>query len=737
MSSASRKNLFNQSATGTGGGGGGAVNAGTNISIPVPTVPVVSVAISSTLDMVQNTLDNCPLIQSSADITLSPVGVAKILNTTPTLRFDDTTTSVDVIYNATGSQFGESSLTTSAHEIGVYTGVVGENLAMGVDTALQTSYLTGQGLPLFIGESGQSSYSGLLLGNGNNPTDFIILDRKDNTDVSQTACSVALTGAGIINIDSQLATGGIGITTTASADISINSGKDIVFSAPSGISLFNTDVVIKGTNPSVDFKNSSDVEKASLGYVELTDKITLSGTNVVLESLGAGAPRVLLDSTGGNATIRADDIDVRLQRFNGTGTTLNTELALTGSGTVDIKAAVSAANPTLKLTNTDTSISASLDYDSFSVNLRAPDVPIYLTKLDGLGNAESSVVIQSDIIMLPSTGIVDLKGDTSISTPATLTFTDTSATVPTVNMSVSNDGFGFGNSQLSATAGIFSASSGAVEGIAIGTNGTENVVIGYGLPLKIANAFDSLPRLIADSSLIKFGIGAGGGVANVEITTDGDTLVTGDNSVIIRSNLTASIEGAFGDMLPSKVELVSGTATTTANHIKLVCGGFASGIVSMGDVFDAQNGSKIIINDASSFISITTATLTLPTIPLATKPDILYYDSVTKAVSYGANVLPVFVVGATSATPITLTSADNNKTYVFTTRPSAFQQFNAVGLPLGFSISVRNACGVGGGDISIRKDGAVVLGTLHPQTGSVNASTVPLEVNGTGLIGYF
>ena len=129
----------------------GSVNAGTNISIPDPAIPVVSVAISSTLDMSGNTLDNCPLIQSSADITLSPVGVAKILNATPTLRFDDSTTSVDVVYNPTGSQFSESALTTSAHEIGVYTGVVGENIAMGVNQALQIGYIAGQGLPMFVG----------------------------------------------------------------------------------------------------------------------------------------------------------------------------------------------------------------------------------------------------------------------------------------------------------------------------------------------------------------------------------------------------------------------------------------------------------------------------------------------------------------------------------------------------------------------------------------------------------
>jgi hypothetical protein len=124
-------------------------------------------------------------------------------------------------------------------------------------------------------------------------------------------------------------------------------------------------------------------------------------------------------------------------------------------------------------------------------------------------------------------------------------------------------------------------------------------------------------------------------------------------------------------------------------------------------------------------------------IALATKPNILYYDTSTKAVTYGANVLPVFVVGDTSATPITLTADDNNKTYVFNARTSAFQQFNAVGLPAGFSINVRNALGTGALDIDIRKDGGVSLGTLHNRTVISNASTVPLEVDGTGLVGFF
>jgi hypothetical protein len=161
-----------------------------------------------------------------------------------------------------------------------------------------------------------------------------------------------------------------------------------------------TDLKLKGTNPSVDFFNSSNVQKASLDYVELTDKITLTGTNVVAESTGTGAPRLLLDATAGSAELRANNLPVRLRRYSATGTTLNTELTLSGSGVAEIKAPVSANNPTLKLTNADTSISASLDFDSFSVNLRAPDVPIYLQYIDGFGNPTNSLDVGANTIDL-------------------------------------------------------------------------------------------------------------------------------------------------------------------------------------------------------------------------------------------------------------------------------------------------------------------------------------------------
>lgn len=344
----------------TVGGGGVSVNAGTNISIPDPAIPVVSVAISSTLDMSGNTLDNCPLIQSSADITLSPVGVAKILNATPTLRFDDSTTSVDVVYNPTGSQFSESALTTSAHEIGVYTGVVGENIAMGVNQALQTGYLTGQGLPMFVGESGLSSYSSLYLGNGNNPTDFISLSRKDNTDVTVEACSIGLTGAGIINITSELANGTISINTNALADIGLSSGQAIAISASTDLTLLSTSGVVKVDNCNLDMNgnnviNGDQIElvsdtaqvylsdatntpKGSLNYASVNNKISLGalGTGTVLALTTASAD-LDLTAVGGHLQLLATGNPILIAtNVDGLGASGNIELTANGTGAISL-----------------------------------------------------------------------------------------------------------------------------------------------------------------------------------------------------------------------------------------------------------------------------------------------------------------------------------------------------------------------------------------------------------------
>jgi hypothetical protein len=98
--------------------------------------------------------------------------------------------------------------------------------------------------------------------------------------------------------------------------------------------------------------------------------------------------------------VSADEVKTdKLSLVPGSGATyLTVDENLRVNGEIDIQRAVTSSNPTLKLTNTDTSISASLDYDSFSVNLRAPDVPIFLQYLNGLGTSTNSLVVGANTI---------------------------------------------------------------------------------------------------------------------------------------------------------------------------------------------------------------------------------------------------------------------------------------------------------------------------------------------------
>lgn len=161
---------------------------------------------------------------------------ATINSATPTLQFNDNTTSNNIVYNATGSIFGNPSLITNAFELGVSTAPTA-GVSIGYNSNITTSYVSGKGLPLFVGENGANSFSGILFGDGISPTNALIIDRKDDTDVTQTAGNIAITGAGIINIESQLATGGVNIGTTAAADIGINSGLDINLTATTDLNI--------------------------------------------------------------------------------------------------------------------------------------------------------------------------------------------------------------------------------------------------------------------------------------------------------------------------------------------------------------------------------------------------------------------------------------------------------------------------------------------------------------------
>ena len=293
-----------------------------------------------------------------------------------------------------------------------------------------------------------------------------------------------------------------------------------------------TDLKLKGTNPSVDFYNSSNVQKASLDYVELTDKITLSGTNVVLESTGTGAPRVLLDAVAGSAELRGNNIAVRARRYSATGTTLQTDLTLNANGQATLTAPVNADDAILRFENAGGKygeIIASENNGTFSVKAQSG----YGLELESTGN---------QITMKPSTGIVEIVGDETIGSPPTLKFTD-SGLPRSIDMTMRTDGFGFGTGEIASTAGFFSVSTGAVEGIAIGTTTTENLIMGYGLPLKISNSFATLP------------------LQWIELQNGGIINITSVNPAVVEQTLTAIFDPATNIQLTINDALTSTGAT--------------------------------------------------------------------------------------------------------------------------------------------------------------------------------
>jgi hypothetical protein len=218
-------------------GGGGSVNVASTTSVASSAQKTTAITYNTGL-LETNVAGALNIGLGSAIGSTRALGGNVVISRTdapPALEFTSGANTATIVYDASGSIFAESSLTTNASELKVSTGPTA-GVGIGTSTTGNISYISGKGDPLFVGENGQTSYSGLFLGNGTNPSDFLILDRKDNTNVANTAASISMTGAGIINIDSQLATGGIGISTNG-ANITVSSGLDISVTAATDINI--------------------------------------------------------------------------------------------------------------------------------------------------------------------------------------------------------------------------------------------------------------------------------------------------------------------------------------------------------------------------------------------------------------------------------------------------------------------------------------------------------------------
>jgi len=140
----------------------------------------------------------------------------------------------------------------------------------------------------------------------------------------------------------------------------------------------------------------------------------------------------------------------------------------------------------------------------------------------------------------------------------------------------------------------------------------------------------------------------------------------------------------------------------------------------------------------SNTINLTSPSITLPSIVSATQTNVLYYDTVTKGVSYGiGSLFPAITVQAASGT-LTLTAGMNRSTYILT-GISATQTIatSLSGVASGYCVFFRNGNNTTGGTKDITLSGAVSPSViLHTKTASTNSSYILLFWNGTALVAY-
>lgn len=250
----------------------------------------------------------------------------------------------------------------------------------------------------------------------------------------------------------------------------------------SGQEIINaSDITVKGAVPGINFKDTAGADQGDLTYIELTDILRLQSSKVLINTNNTRDYIIAMNEGGSNQfEISAKDKPIRIIRNDSTGLAPDTELTFEAAGKVKLTSAVS--DPvTLRLENAGGKygeIVASETNGTLSVKAQA-----------GYGLELEST---AGITMKPATGIVEIVGDETIGSPPTLKFTD-SGLPRSIDMTMRTDGFGFGTGEIASTAGFFSVSTGAVEGVAIGTNGLENLIMGYGLPLKISNSIGTLP----------------------------------------------------------------------------------------------------------------------------------------------------------------------------------------------------------------------------------------------------
>lgn len=463
----------------------------------------------------------------------------------------------------------------------------------------------------------------LTVGNGSiiGSTDIeggrIAVTRTDSAPtISLNAGSIAFDGSGFI-FDPPLPGGGgvaavapgsnIAVTGSASSpvvNVAVSTDLDM-----HGNNIRNgVDIDLAGTNPSVNFFDSSSAQKASVDYVEVGDRVTMSGANVSLDTTQAGYPRVILD--GGGVTVRANDRDVALYRFESTGAVASSALKLTNEGVMMTATNTVTANldgngltvagdptigakPTITLQNSNSGNSANLNYDGSdltltgdigSLNLNAATTNVNggggLTVNGGGGltvevpNETRFKVQAGGIVAIDNTGLT--AGNDPILSLKEVSGAEARITrTSTGPLNINNDGDAI-HLQVGSTTTMTINSSGNVGVGGSGNDGSLFLVKGDGSDYAAIN-YDGANYLNIQNN------------PGAKIQTLNSLLDFNGSSGNINFQCGGTMEANFG----------GGTNVTTPNFTVNTNG---SGYIEMGDVSYGNNHTRMIINDGEGTI---------------------------------------------------------------------------------------------------------------------------------------
>jgi len=698
----------------SGGGGGGSVNsvtAGTNISTSgTATDPIINVNINSTLEMNGNNIHSSTNLGIASDTILNLDGssiymvssdggiVLQTNGTTHTITLDiglnglldvqspnvrliglSTLQTNKMVYIADGTGYlsvGDLPSSVNSITAGTNISITGTASTPIVNVDINSTLLM-NGYPIY-------DYSTITIASGSTinlstPSTSIVLDQAStNITITSITGPINLTGNPVVikNVTPVLQ---FDDTTTSTNITFYNNGG--AFGDTALITNAGELGVYNETGG-----QSMRIGTSTIGGFPVSYIMGLSSTALFMGENGASSfSNITLGSTIFDLTIdKRSDIDV---------TNIIAELRLKGTGQIDVISYYGSINVTA---STGVNVTA----DTGGINLTSP-----IITMPTLSTASTNKILYYDVVggavTYYDTGVVSVSSGINISTSGT-------ATDPIINVYI--------NSTLDMN----------LQDIANGGNlGAESMVLQSNLAK--AEFKDVL-------GFLKGSMGYNVGTDFMDLTGS-----TGFEIVTTAGALNMTANGGKINMITNgeNIELFANTTALVFGNVII---GSTDGDIDIGtggnvNITAGITGGNITVTANADF-SVTSPTITLPTLSSAKANKVVYYDSSTKIISQESPFPDIAVQAATGT--IALTEAMNRSTYILT-GTSATQTFSVAGLAgvaQGWCVYLRNGNNATGltQDITITIPAGSV--TLHAPTGTTNSAFVLLYWTGSALVAY-